>query len=242
MSIDLTRRTALRGMLNGAAITVGVPLLDIMLNTNGEAFAATGAPVPVRFGTWFWGLGVNPSRWFPDKAGPNYDLKPELEPIRALQAQINVLGNFNVPLDGAPNLPHSSGGAEPLQASTPSTPKSLHVWMRPQTGFAFLAVRSLKVQTGSVGRFLILRSSHLSSNWTASATTEWLFARRWFRFGFLCGFLALMRCQSRFRNFGRSLGRFVSQLARLARLAEIGSLARWRGWLRLARWLVGKDG
>ena len=110
MSIDLTRRTALRGMLNGAAITVGVPLLDIMLNTNGEAFAATGAPVPVRFGTWFWGLGVNPSRWFPSKAGPNYDLKPELEPIRAFQSKINVLGNFTVPLDGAPNLPHTSGG------------------------------------------------------------------------------------------------------------------------------------
>ena len=108
MSIDLTRRTALRGMLNGAAITVGVPLLDIMLNTNGEAFAATGAPVPVRFGTWFWGLGVNPSRWFPSKAGPNYDLKPELEPIRAFQSKINVLGNFTVPLDGAPNLPHTA--------------------------------------------------------------------------------------------------------------------------------------
>jgi hypothetical protein len=110
MSIDLSRRTALKGMLNGAAITVGVPLLDVMLDTNGEAMAATGAPVPVRFGTWFWGLGVNPSRWFPSKAGPDYDLKPELEPIRALQAKINVLGNFTVPLDGAPNLPHTSGG------------------------------------------------------------------------------------------------------------------------------------
>ncbi len=110
MSIDLSRRTALKGMLNGAAITVGVPLLDVMLDTNGEAMAATGAPVPVRFGTWFWGLGVNPSRWFPSKAGPNYELKPELEPIRALQAKINVLGNFTVPLDGAPNLPHVSGG------------------------------------------------------------------------------------------------------------------------------------
>jgi hypothetical protein len=110
MSIDLTRRTALKGMLNGAAVTVGVPLLDAMLDGNGEAMAATGAPVPVRFGTWFWGLGVNPSRWFPSKAGPNYDLKPELEPIRALQSKINILGNFTVPLDGAPNLPHTSGG------------------------------------------------------------------------------------------------------------------------------------
>lgn len=111
MALDLSRRRALKGLLNGAAVTVGVPLLDMFLDGNGEALAATGAPVPVRFGTWFWGLGVNPSRWFPDKAGPNYDLKPELEPIRAYAHKINILGNFNVILDGAPNLPHTSGGA-----------------------------------------------------------------------------------------------------------------------------------
>jgi len=106
----LSRRAALRGVLNGAAITVGVPLLDIFLDGNGTALAATGAQVPVRFGTWFWGLGVNPNRWFPSKAGANYELKPELAPIKDLQSKINILGNFNVPLDGAPNLPHASGG------------------------------------------------------------------------------------------------------------------------------------
>ncbi len=110
MAFDLTRRKAMRGLIGGAAVTVGLPLLDAFLDGNGEALAATGAPVPIRFGTWFWGLGVNPNRWFPDKAGPGYDLKPELEPIRAMQHKINVLGNFNVLLDGAPNLPHVSGG------------------------------------------------------------------------------------------------------------------------------------
>lgn len=110
MAFDLSRRTALKGVLRGAAISVGVPLLDVFLDTNGEAMAATGAPTPVRFGTWFWGLGVNPTRWFPDNAGPGYDIKPELEPIRAYAKKINILGNFNVMLDGAPNLPHSSGG------------------------------------------------------------------------------------------------------------------------------------
>lgn len=110
MAFDLSRRTALKGMVNGAAVAVGIPLLDAMLDVNGTALAATGAPVPVRFGTWFWGLGVNPNRWFPSKAGANYDLKPELEPIKALQHKINVYGNFAVPLDGAPNLPHATGG------------------------------------------------------------------------------------------------------------------------------------
>lgn len=110
MGFDLSRRTAMRGMLNGAAVAVGVPFLDVFLNGHGEAIAGTGAPLPLRFGTWFWGLGVNPSRWFPDTPGPNYDLKPELAPIKDYAHKINILGNFNVPLDGAPNLPHTSGG------------------------------------------------------------------------------------------------------------------------------------
>ncbi|MEO6092071.1 MAG: DUF1552 domain-containing protein [Novosphingobium sp.] len=110
MGFDLSRRGALKGVLNGAAIAVGVPLLDVFLDGNGQAMAATGAAVPVRFGTWFWGLGVNPTRWFPSQAGADYELKPELAPIRDFQKKINVLGNFNVLLDGAPNLPHTSGG------------------------------------------------------------------------------------------------------------------------------------
>jgi hypothetical protein len=110
MSFDLNRRTVLRGTMRGAGIAIGLPLLDIFLNVNGEAMAATGAPMPVRFGTWFWGLGVNPPRWVPTKVGKDYDLKIELEPIKALQHKINILSDYNIPLDGKPNLPHVSGG------------------------------------------------------------------------------------------------------------------------------------
>jgi hypothetical protein len=110
MTFTLNRRTALRGMVNGMVVAVGLPLLDIFLDGNGQAMAATGAPVPVRFGTWFWGLGVNPPRWFPGKAGANYELKEELAAIAPLQHKINILGDFTLPLDGKPNLPHISGG------------------------------------------------------------------------------------------------------------------------------------
>jgi hypothetical protein len=110
MKFQPSRRIALRGMLNGAAIAVGLPLLDLFLDDNGQALAAAGAPLPTRFGVWFWGLGCNPARWFPDKVGPDYDLKVELEPIKAYQKKINVFSDFAVPLDGHPNFPHGSGG------------------------------------------------------------------------------------------------------------------------------------
>jgi hypothetical protein len=108
--MSITRRAALRGFMQGSAIAVGLPLLDIFLDSNGAAMAATGTPLPIRFGTWFWGLGVNPPRWYPDKIGADYDLKVELAPIKAYKNKINILGDFGVPLDGKPNLPHTSGG------------------------------------------------------------------------------------------------------------------------------------
>ncbi len=48
----LTRRRVLRGMLAGGAVTVGLPILDCVLNDNGTAFADTGAPLPTRFASW----------------------------------------------------------------------------------------------------------------------------------------------------------------------------------------------
>jgi hypothetical protein len=109
MKLQTTRRAALRGMFNGALVTVGLPFLDIFLDNSGQALAATGAPLPTRFGTWYWALGCNPQRWFPTTEGSNYDLKIELEPIKAFKDKINVLGGFTAPLDGKPNFPHQSG-------------------------------------------------------------------------------------------------------------------------------------
>ena len=68
MKTTTNRRAMLRGMLGGSAISVGLPPLDVFLDGNGQAFAADKAPLPVRFGTWFWGCGVNTARWFPKNA------------------------------------------------------------------------------------------------------------------------------------------------------------------------------
>ena len=46
----LSRRRVLRGMLDGVAVSVGLPLLECMLSDGGTALAS-GAPMPVRFVT-----------------------------------------------------------------------------------------------------------------------------------------------------------------------------------------------
>jgi hypothetical protein len=103
-----TRRTVLKGMLGGSAVTVALPLLDCFLDGNGEALAS-GAPIPVRFGTWFWGCGINSARWIPDKVGPDYDVKAELMAIAPYKKKVTVLSGFNCNLGGKPALMHWSG-------------------------------------------------------------------------------------------------------------------------------------
>ena len=113
-----TRRNLLRGMMRGSAVVVGLPLLDLFLDGNGEALAS-GAPIPTRFGTWFWGCGVNTARWFPSQLGKGYDIKPELAPIAPYRDKVSVFSNFNCILDGKPNLVHWSGVMATLTGAAP---------------------------------------------------------------------------------------------------------------------------
>ena len=113
------RRRVLKGMLGGSAITIGLPLLDCFLNDSGTALAS-GAPVPMRFGTWFWGCGINAARWIPDKVGRDFDIKEELQPLAPLQDKLTVFSGFNCLLGGKPNLVHWSGIMSTLTGSAPS--------------------------------------------------------------------------------------------------------------------------
>ncbi|MBY0510719.1 MAG: DUF1552 domain-containing protein [Rhodospirillaceae bacterium] len=121
MSFALTRRGALRGMLGGTAVTVALPYLDCFLNTNGTALAATGQRLPVRFGTWFWGLGITPARWIPKNGGPGYDIPIELKAIEPFKDQVTICSGFAVNLDGKTNFPHGCGHMAIRTGITPST-------------------------------------------------------------------------------------------------------------------------
>jgi hypothetical protein len=119
MTKSISRRTVLRGMLGGAAVSIGLPLLDCFLNDNGTALAQ-GSPLPVRLGTWFWGCGMNPDRWVPTAEGADYDLPPELEALAPVREHVSVLSGFNTVLDGRPNLPHWTGVMAMLTGSVPA--------------------------------------------------------------------------------------------------------------------------
>ncbi len=113
---------------------MGLPLLDCFLNANGTALAQ-GAPLPLRFGAWMWGCGVNPSRWTPSSEGIGFELPIELQALDRelatggkLRDQVSILSGFDVRLDGRPNFPHTAGlmgtltGSLPLQDYTVPAP------------------------------------------------------------------------------------------------------------------------
>jgi len=104
----LTRRSVLRGMLNGGAVTVGLPLLDCFLNDNGNALAS-GAPIPVRYATWFWGLGCDAKVFVPKTVGPNYDLPLEIASFEPVKQHVNVFSNATAYRDTMPALCHYTG-------------------------------------------------------------------------------------------------------------------------------------
>lgn len=104
----LNRRRVLRGMLNGGAVTVGLPLLNVFLNGNGTALAS-GEPMPVRFGTWFWGLGSNSKIFNPKKTGANFDLPEEIASLARVQKHINLFTNVIAYRDNYENLCHYTG-------------------------------------------------------------------------------------------------------------------------------------
>jgi Protein of unknown function (DUF1552) len=111
----------LRGTCAGAGIAVGLPYLEIFLNGNGDAIAATGAPLPRRFGTWFYGCGMNPDRWNPAEEGEGFTLTPELMPIERVRRHISVLSGFSVILAGETNHVHRTGVLGTLTGGAPAT-------------------------------------------------------------------------------------------------------------------------
>ncbi len=119
------RRQVLKGMVKGVGVTVALPFLDYFLNGNGTAMAS-GAPMPVRFGTWGYGLGGTGKLFVPQQTGRNYDLPEELSSWAPIQNDVNLFTNGHAFPDAAPNRNHYTGwvvsrtGIAPESGSGPS--------------------------------------------------------------------------------------------------------------------------
>jgi hypothetical protein len=106
-----SRRRVLRGLLGGSAVGVALPFLDCFLNDNGTALAATGAALPVRFGTWYWGMGHTPGHAIAEKrqTSPGIGFLDETKALKPFEDQLSYFGGYGMPLDGRSNYTHFTG-------------------------------------------------------------------------------------------------------------------------------------
>lgn len=100
------RRVLLRGSLYGAGVTVGLPLLDIMLDGNGERLAH-GAPLPVRFGVFHWGGGIAHRYWTPTGTGFQWTAPNSTAPLASptLKPYATIVTGFNHPGSSPGHIP-----------------------------------------------------------------------------------------------------------------------------------------
>jgi hypothetical protein len=138
MAHEITRRRPLRSGFQGAAVALCLPILDMALDVNGEAFAATGAQLPVRFGTWHWGCGMNPDRWVPSATGTGWESTPELKPLETFRRDINVYSGYSAMLDGRSNEPHVSAVWALRTGYAPKSKEDI-----PEPSFDYLIARSM---------------------------------------------------------------------------------------------------
>ncbi len=121
MSRKFSRRSVLKGVMGGGGVGIALPALNMFLNGNGTAYAGEAAKLPVRFGTYFWGLGLTPGRWVPEKIGEGWEITPELQSLGGgLEKKVSVFSGFRVHLDGRPNLQHWTGQGAVMSGLAPT--------------------------------------------------------------------------------------------------------------------------
>jgi hypothetical protein len=156
MAKKISRRTVLRGVLGGAAIAMGLPALEIMLDDHGEAYAGEGSGFPKRFGVWFWGNGFAQG-WAPRGVGENFELSSQLAPLEAVKRHLTIVSGLKVVW---PNVePHGTGPKGVLVGSD-SWGKTLDQIIGGSVGSAALSSLDVSVERAST---TISRSSRDST-------------------------------------------------------------------------------
>lgn len=107
----------LRGMVGGSVVSLGLPVLEAMLDAHGEALA-DGSSLPVRFMVWFWGDGVAPADiedpegpplFFPALTGADYPLTPQLAGLAEVRDYCSLVSGLRIAASSSPLRPHHAG-------------------------------------------------------------------------------------------------------------------------------------
>lgn len=121
----LSRRTVLRGALaTGGTVAIPLPILDIMLNNSGTAFAQTAAALPRRYITWFFGNGILPGKWNPTSTGADWALSEQLMPLASVKNSLTVVTGLKNMIGNASPHPMGSAAATtgaPVQSNSASS-------------------------------------------------------------------------------------------------------------------------
>ncbi|MSP61783.1 MAG: DUF1552 domain-containing protein [Myxococcales bacterium] len=149
----ISRRTVLKGLLGGAAVSVALPPLEAFMNSSGTAWADK-SPFPTRFGIWYWGNGNLPAKWAPAGEGPDWMPSPQLMPLASLRKLITVVSGMSV--QTANTVPHGSGPAGLLSGddmkndtfSRPSIDQLIAASIGGSTRFASLEVGVQRANKG----------------------------------------------------------------------------------------------
>lgn len=101
----LGRRSVLRGMMCGASVTVGLPLLECMLGTHGDVLA-DGQKLPLRLVLWGWSHGVDLPRWVPTSAGQGsaWQLAPDMASFAGVKEYTSLITGTTNPMHGHPGM------------------------------------------------------------------------------------------------------------------------------------------
>ncbi len=100
----VARRRFLRGIgLAGGLVRIGLPPLEVMLNSWGTAYAAApgskdpAKPIPSRFVYWFNGNGIPERFWIPAETGQDYAITPCLTPLVPFRNDVHILSGLDNP-------------------------------------------------------------------------------------------------------------------------------------------------
>jgi len=114
--MKLSRRHLLKGVLQGTAVSLALPPLEIFFDISGKAYAC-GAGLPQRFGLFYWGNGNLPEYWNPDGegAGDEWALSEQLSPLASVKDLITVVSGMSQKTGNL--IPHASGVAGMLSGA-----------------------------------------------------------------------------------------------------------------------------